>query len=62
MTEKIQKRTDDWGDTEYYKEITLKLRFISSNDGIVDEVNKNSIMEVLNDKSFDGLGYWEEIE
>ena len=62
MTEsKIIKKVDEFG--EYYsKEIDMKIVFSTYNDGIIEENIEMAIMECLNDKSFDGIGWFEKIE
>lgn len=58
----LSKRTDDFGDVEFCKSFSLKLRFVSHNKTFRDEFSIDEILEVLNDKAFDGIGYFEKIE
>ena len=59
---RIIKKVDEDGEEYYSKEINLKISFNTYNDGIIRENIEMMIMECLNDKSFDGLGWFENIE
>ena len=54
VMEKIYEGTDEYGDSFYCRNICLKLKCISYDDNILKNIEKD-ILEVLNDKSFDGL-------
>lgn len=54
-------RLDEFDDTEFCLEFGLKLRFVSHNKKFRDELSTKEILEVLNDKAFDGIGYFEVI-
>lgn len=54
-------RVNEDGDTEFCQEMSLKLRFVTYDKSFLENI-ENDILEVLNDKSFDGLGYFEKIE
>lgn len=57
---KVIKKVDEDGREYYSKEINLKINFNTYNDGIIRENIEMMIMECLNDKSFDGIGWFEE--
>lgn len=57
---RIIKKVDEDGEEYYSKEINLKISFNTYNDGIIRENIEMMIMECLNDKSFDELGWFEE--
>lgn len=57
---RIIKKVDEDGEEYYSKEINLKISFNTYNDGIIRENIEMMIMECLNDKSFDGIGWFEE--
>lgn len=56
----IIKKVDEFGEEYYSKEINMKINFNTYNDGIIEENIEMMIMECLNDKSFDGIGWFEE--
>jgi len=56
----IIKKVDEFGEEYYSKEINMKINFNTYNDGIIEENIEMMIMECLNDKSFDELGWFEE--
>ena len=56
----IQSEIDEYGDVEFYKDISLRLRCRSYNIKNLNNI-ENDILEVLNDKAFDGLCYFEKI-
>ena len=63
MTEsRIIKKVDEDGEEYYSKEINMKISFNTYNDGIIEENIEMMIMECLNDKSFDGISWFENIE
>ena len=63
MTEsEIIKKTDEFGEEYYSKEIDMKIVFSTYNNGIIEENIEMAIMECLNDKSCDELGWFENIE
>ena len=51
---KIYEGTDEYGDSFYCRSICLELKCISYDDNILEDIEKD-ILEVLNDKAFDGL-------
>lgn len=57
---RIIKKVDEDGEEYYSKEINLKISFNTYNDGIIRENIEMMIMECLNDKSVDGIGWFEE--
>ncbi len=57
---RIIKKVDEDGEEYYSKEINLKISFNTYNDGIIRENIEMMIMECLNDKSFDEIGWFEE--
>lgn len=57
---RIIKKVDEDGEEYYSKEINLKISFNTYNDGIIRENIEMMIMECLNDKSFDEMGWFEE--
>lgn len=59
---KIIKKVDEDGKEYYLKEIDMKIIFSTYNDGIIRENIEMMIMECLNDKSFDGIGWFENME
>ena len=62
MTEsEIIKKADEFGEEYYSKEINMKIIFNTYNDGIIEENIEIIIMECLNDKSFDGIGWFDNI-
>ena len=56
----IIKKVDEDGEEYYSKEINMKINFNTYNDGIIEENIGMMIMECLNDKSFDEIGWFEE--
>ena len=58
----IIKKIDEFGEEYYCKEIDMKIIFSTYNDGIIEENIEMAIMECLNDKSFDGIGWFDNIE
>ena len=58
----IIKKVDEDGEEYYSKEINMKISFNTYNDGIIEENIEMMIMECLNDKSFDGIGWFDNIE
>ena len=59
---RIIKKVDEDGEEYYSKEINMKISFNTYNDGIIEENIEMMIMECLNDKSFDGIGWFDNIE
>lgn len=59
---RIIKKVDEDGEEYYSKEINMKINFNTYNDGIIEENIEMMIMECLNDKAFDGIGWFENIE
>lgn len=59
---KIIKKVDEDGEEYYLKEINMKIIFSTYNDGVIRENIEMMIMECLNDKSFDGIGWFENME
>ena len=57
----MKKAIDKYGDEYYWKNIILKLRCESHNKENLERIEKN-IMEILNDKAFDGYCWFEKIE
>lgn len=57
----MKKAIDEYGDEYYWKNIILKLRCKSYSKKNLEGIEKN-IMEILNDKAFDGYCWFEEIE
>lgn len=58
----IIKKVDEFGEEYYSKEINMKINFNTYNDRIIEENIEMMIMECLNDKSFDGIGWFDNIE
>ena len=58
----IIKKVDEYGEEYYSKEINMKINFNTYNDGIIEENIEMMIMECLNDKSFDELGWFDNIK
>lgn len=58
----IIKKVDEFGEEYYSKEINMKINFNTYNDGIIEENIEMMIMECLNDKSFDEIGWFDNIE
>ena len=55
-------KVDEYGDEYYSKDIIIKCRFCSCNDGWMDEIDADSLLEFLNDKPMDDIGWLEKIE
>ena len=53
---------DEDGEEYYTKEIIVKWKFSTYNDGWMDEIDADSLLEFLNDKSMDDIGWLEKIE
>ena len=58
----IIKRIDEDGEEYFSKEINMNLIFNTYSDGFIEESIETMIWEVLNDKAFDGLGWFEKNE
>ncbi|MGN0140422.1 MAG: hypothetical protein ACI39B_08045 [Methanobrevibacter smithii] len=57
----MKKAIDEYGDEYYWKNIILKLRCESYSKKNLEGIEK-TIMEILNDKAFDGYCWFEVIE
>lgn len=57
----MKKAINEYGDEYYWKNIILKLRCESYNKENLERIEKD-IMEILNDKAFDGYCWFEKIE
>lgn len=55
----IIKKVDEDGEEYFSKEISMNLIFNTYDDGFIEESIEMMIWEVLNDKAFDGLGWFE---
>lgn len=55
-------KVDEDGYEYYSKEIIVKWRFSSYNDGWMDKIDADSLTEFLNDKPMDNIGWLEKIE
>ena len=58
----IIKKLDEDGEEYYSKNIDMKLIFNTYDDGFIEENIEMMIWEVLNDKAFDNLGWFEKNE
>lgn len=59
---KIIKKLDEDGEEYYSKNISLNITFNTYNDGFIEENIEMMILEILNDKAFDDLGWFEKNE
>ena len=59
---KIIKKLDEDGEEYYSKNISLNITFNTYNDGFIEENIEMMIWEILNDKAFDDLGWFEKNE
>lgn len=59
---RIIKKMDEDGEEYFSKEISMNLIFNTYSEGIIEESIEMMIWEVLNDKAFDGLGWFEKNE
>ena len=57
----INSEIDEFGDTEFYKDINLKLRCRSYCIDNLENIEED-ILEIINDKAFDGICYFEKVE
>ena len=55
----IIKKVDEDGEEYFSKEISMNLIFNTYSEGIIEESIEMMIWEVLNDKAFDNLGWFE---
>ena len=60
MGEIICSKIDEFGDEYLQKKVILKLSANSYNKGCLKHIEKD-ILEVLRDKAFDGIAWFEEI-
>ena len=58
----IINKVDEDGEEYFSKEISMNLIFNTYSEGIIEESIEMMIWEVLNDKAFDGLGWFEKNE
>lgn len=56
---KIIKKTDEKGEEYFSKEISMNLIFNTYSREIIEKSIEMMIREVLNDKAFDNLGWFE---
>ena len=55
----IIKKLDEDGEEYFSKEISMNIIFNTYSDGFIEEDIEMMILEVLNDKAFDNLGWFE---
>ena len=53
---------DEDGDEYYSKDIIVKWRFSSYGEDWMDKIDADSLLEFLNDKPMDDIGWLEKIE